>query len=569
MDLRSLALFRILFGCYLLYDIYSRTSLGKYDIAWYTSIPDERSFQADYDTRHHAPIHKLWFYRGTYDYQVAAFVVTAIITAFFTIGLGFDNIIAKGVLYIVTCSYHHRNHHADGSDDFNRHFLWWFLFLPITKVWSVDAYLAKKRKRNEQKATKNGTLTTKDDDDASMEDDNMCVSGLPCLGLLLQIVLMYIGAVVHRMDHFTPKYTGLWLSEWMPPQLSAVHWAISGTFGSRDNIIADLIRTTPLVSRTMSAMAMIGETFCPLGCLLHYQYRHIYALLLFQLHFGLFLTLNLPHWCFIGMLHQVVWIPTHVWDRLLSSQPPETATDRAAIHKKTDGYTPTNQQENGSSESSANGVKNEAKVRSGPTKLRPSNVVVGLLQELWFIYMIYSWVGFHGWIANKIDRGDIAEGLRLNQYWAMFSAVAHTARIDSVSGVFWLEPPEFDENGTIVVDPVEDGRVDLFYYLKTGEFKEADPIDFIPTNMSARFPAQRWEKGFEAMGGLPERRERFCRTMCIFVNEDRHRMGLERNISAVEFRTQNLQIMPPGSSQRYANRKVGVDAVTTIDCSKV
>ena len=44
LDLRSLALFRILFGLCQLGDIYGRLCTGKYDLAWYTSEPEDRSY---------------------------------------------------------------------------------------------------------------------------------------------------------------------------------------------------------------------------------------------------------------------------------------------------------------------------------------------------------------------------------------------------------------------------------------------------------------------------------------------------------------------------------------------
>ena len=139
LDLRSLAAFRILLGAYLLYDIYARLSLGRYDLAWYTSEPDERSFLAPTDTPHKAPLHQYWFYRGSAQVQVGLFGLSTVLAFWFTLGYRCNGAL-KILLWVTQVAQHSRNMEVtDGSDAYIRHLLFWSCFLPLAQVWSVDA----------------------------------------------------------------------------------------------------------------------------------------------------------------------------------------------------------------------------------------------------------------------------------------------------------------------------------------------------------------------------------------------------------------------------------------------
>ena len=150
LDLRSLALFRILLGASLLLDLYIRLSLGKYDLAWYTSVPAQRSYLHVDDTPHKAPLHQYWFYRGSATFQTVAFGVSGLLATLFLLGWGQQQAggILKLLLWLVIVSQGNRNmESADGSDSYIRHLLLWSCFLPLADVWSVDAYLQQGRRR--------------------------------------------------------------------------------------------------------------------------------------------------------------------------------------------------------------------------------------------------------------------------------------------------------------------------------------------------------------------------------------------------------------------------------------
>lgn len=58
-----------------------------------------------------------------------------------------------------------------------------------------------------------------------------------------------------------------------------------------------------------------------------------------MLHLGIGLILAIPHFYYLGALIHVIWMPTHVWDRLLGKSKAATipVKDEVARYKKTDG----------------------------------------------------------------------------------------------------------------------------------------------------------------------------------------------------------------------------------------
>lgn len=115
MDLRSLAVFRIGFGLLQLTDIYGRLSAGKYDLAWYTSYPPERSYyDPDMPTQvFEGPLGNTpFFQRGSIPQEVCFFVAYAVLLIMLTIGfkgrwvmplvwLFTNGLISKGTMLVV------------------------------------------------------------------------------------------------------------------------------------------------------------------------------------------------------------------------------------------------------------------------------------------------------------------------------------------------------------------------------------------------------------------------------------------------------------------------------------
>lgn len=155
--------------------------------------------------------------------------------------------------------------------------------------------------------------------------------------------------------------------------------------------------------------------------------------------------------------------------------------------------------------------------------------------------MIYNWAGNREWI-EKHDNGDIGEGLRLSQYWVMY------ARVSPVTATSQL------------IGRTSDSRqIDLYHYIKTkGEEVEALPENTIVQDMTDRFPSPRWERAISQWSNAHNRRDgaraqQLCRALCNLLNED----ALSPKFLSVEFRSNSLHILPPGSKFRFAEQLGG------------
>jgi hypothetical protein len=592
-------------GLYLLYDIYARTSLGQYDLFWYTSGNKYKynnnnkqahvSFLQSTDTPHKAPLHQYWFYRGSPQWQLCLFAMTALLTLQFTLGCGWwpsfrtqssssssyhSGGLRTALLLVFVTAMQNRNMHMhDGSDAFLRHLLLWSCFLPVHAHWTWG--------RPQQPTQR-------------LQQNQHEVSGLACLGLTTQILRMYWGTVFHRTFDIYHSLSELLQAEWISG--TAVHYVLSGSFAVRDNIVVTTIRSSRRLSQTMTVVGMLVETIAPAVCWMGgtttTTMRLWGAIILALLHVGLLVCLRLPNWQWLGLLTQVVWLPGAFWDRvgsttrikrlLLSSSSSLATTTTTAtktrqqhVYKKTDGDAPTTPVTKDDTSASSTAVQKDdtSATVSTRTIITTSNhhhqqhPVSRFLQLFFLIYMIYNFCGNRGWIP-KHDHGDIGEGLRLSQYWVMFNRVGDTCNNKLLTGVL---NDHFESSSSTS----NTRRVDLFQFIQSKRLVPQVPDDFVIQDMSSRYPSARWERALynwdaaTASGGATQhdhaRVERFCQALCVLVNKDLRRWGqlpqsqLQQLVS-VEMRVQHLKILPPGSPTRYASKRHRPDTVTLVVC---
>ena len=505
-DLRSLALFRFLIGLYVIYDVISRLKHGHLSIMWYTSSPG--SFLHPHDSPHGNPIHKLWFHRGDVLFQASLFLVTTLSAFAFAVGLK-CNVLLKVILWLSVVAMQNRNMNVhDGSDTYVRHLLLWSCQLPMAQVWSIDSII--ESKYGKAKAT------------TEAEEPGGCA----VWGLRLQIVFMYIGTVLNRT---TDEYGwSVGRSSWMPPELSAVHYSLNSSFASRDCWLGDLVRTAFPLSQIMTLSAMVVEGLAPIACMLFGSYAHIPAFLLFSLHLGLLILMNLPNWQFAGMLATTIWIPSNVWDGLQRQlalrfprtiSPPRTAISFEATKKNDD---PMNHP-----------------AETSPLHRRGRRPYV---TYFFLTYMIYNFCGERNWIA-KHDGGDIGEFLRFSQYWVMFGTVPAT----SVH--------------TILVGGIDGQEVDVWEWIQNGKVKTMNlevRQSQIWSNMTHVYPSPRWERIFDQWGGRRDTR--------------RGRYFLTQLCNASPFQEltliwQHLVVMPPNSNTRFQGSSLP-NTVVHVDCDQ-
>jgi len=363
------------------------------------------------------------------------------------------------------------------------------------------------------------------------------VSEPACLGLTLQIALMYLGTVLNRTsDRFA--YHNLNKCQWLPPKLDAVYYALSGSFASRKWYLTDLIRSTSFLSKFTTLAAMAIEFGCPILCLLLYRKRHVPGSLLCLLHAGLLATVNLPNWQFLGMIGCVTWIPPSAWDALQTYLPPTFRVIVDDHGKKVDDH-------------DGEVIKTDS---PKPTKARTVSRAVAFF---FLSYMVYNWCGERGWIA-KHDGGDIGEFLRFSQYWVMYGQVS-TMSVNTII--------------TARLETEEGRHVDVLGALRSGgwgdemnDWEYSQLREEMAENMTARYPSPRWERALYQWGDRRDvpRARRLCAQLCRIGNEKRVRLGLEQ-CSHVELVWQHLGILPIDSNARFRKGFVD-DTVVRVDC---
>ena len=305
-DSRSLAIFRVLLGSYLIYDIISRLQHGKFSLLWYTSTADGSYLDAD-DTPHRSPIHRIWFYRGSASLQIILFCITFFLGLSFTLGFK-CNRLTKTLLWLnVTAMQCRCMPVHDGSDTYFRHLLLWCTFIPVEKVWSIDSMIQNENKGRE---TKSDLQRCKD-----IHIENRSYT-LPIFGVKLQIVLMYLGTVMHRSLDLYGFSMKIFQCKWLPPQLTAVHYALGGSFATRDVALGDFVRSNIYISKFMTLTAIIIEGVAPIMCLVLKKRAYIPQILLVKLHFGLLLLMNLPNWQLVAMAATSIFTPSSMIDKM-------------------------------------------------------------------------------------------------------------------------------------------------------------------------------------------------------------------------------------------------------------
>lgn len=508
-DLRSLASFRILAGCYLMYDVISRLQHGRFSLLWYTST--NNSFLQAHDTPHQSPVHKIWFYRGSESFQIFLFTVTFLLALSFTLGYK-CNVFSKTFLWLNVVAMQCRCMPPhDGSDTFFRHMLLWCIQLPVSEVWSLDQYLHRHISRNY----------------------TIC-NQVAVWGIRLQIVFMYLGTVMNRTVDRYGYSLAIFQSKWLPPQLTAVHYALSGSLATRECWLGNFVRSNLMLSKFMTITSMLTEGVSPLLCLCVGHKTCIPAFSIFMLHFGLLVLMNLPNWQIVGMISCIIWVPSQIWDQLQvklarrfpywMAMPPPTSP--ISLNKK----------DMLDMNTSKPGVElNKVKER----RRKP------YLTYFLFIYMVLDFAGNRHWIG-KIDNGDIGEFLRFSQYWVMFNG-----------------PPLTTSQVMLLGHRADTRDINVWEWIKSGKIQTIDAASFEKdepwTNFTHVYPSPRVERSLSEWYYSKDRQSRsehFLKSLCALAPFDGFKMII-----------QILNIMPPDSGTRYQRLKS--DIVTEIMCSKV
>jgi len=540
-DVRSLALFRILFGALQLFDVYHRLQNGRYDLAWYTSYPLERSYN-DPDVKYYDGFLSdlFLFRRGTVMDEIVFFSVYTILTFFLMVGYKCNSRWLLPALWLLYHALIGKNYAGSfGSDQLSGQLYTWLLFLPLSEVWSVDAYLRRRK----------GIPR-----DLCYSDDQ--VKSVACMGLILQIVIMYLGCFfVRTFDTFS--IFELHKSDWFWPDFPLVHYCANGS-GTYNTWITKIIRENVSLNRFMTFCGFWIETILPPLCfLLNQRCAHWFAIHIFLLHAGIGMILAIPHFYFLGMLIHCIWIPTHVWNsRLGSSEYTALKVDGEMAHyKKTDGDDfPTVKEEALDDEKEASKSSIIDTMKQAVSVCRHSFSFA--LQCLCFFLLVISFCDEHelipGWTESASEWG--WKYLYFEADWAMWSPGA--ARVSPFTVIVAHRYDETEEDAQ---------NFNLYKFLRTGEEVPFEGFtDDVLANLTYLYPSTRWEN---ALGddyalyladGPTDMSDNLLAALCTFINEDMEKLGREA-VDAVEIKVHLRGISPPGSKTRYEEEVDGFD----------
>jgi hypothetical protein len=297
-DSRSLALFRVAMGALLLVDLAIRaTDLN----AMYT---DHGMFPRGL-IRHHFTSSWNWsfhFASGSWADQAVLFGVAAALAL--ALLVGFQTRLAVIGSWLMLVSLHHRVPPINsGADNLLRMLLFWAMFLPLGRAWSLDRWLEKRRGR------------------AAIRSDETQVLSVASAAILLQMALMYLFSGIFKFN-----------TDWLSGE------AIAGT-------LAHDFYGTPLGERLLQFPRLLaGLTWltlaleCGSPVLLFFpkytaRFRLGVVAALAAMHIGIWLLMMVDLFSPVALAGLTLFLPAEFWNsRLFArfSRPHEGAKDEAA-----------------------------------------------------------------------------------------------------------------------------------------------------------------------------------------------------------------------------------------------
>ncbi len=443
LDLRSLALFRIGLGLILLVDLWIRAGdLRAFYTDWGTY---PRYLMSDVGWSFHAACGEFWW---------PAVLMIAASALALALLLGFFTRVAIIGCWLLLLSIQMRNTSIlQGGDILLRLLVFWGIFLPLGKRWSIDRAWTRRERRSEIPNLPHDTPAT------------ICSIATACL--ILQICFMYWFGVVLKSDPMwrvdgTAVYVALSLEQFTTP-------------------LGKVLLDYPALLRRMTFATLYLEAVGP--CLLFvpvftHQIRTlvVFAFLLFHL-FGLNLTMELGLFPYICGIAWIALLPGEYWSSAASMKRRLSPIRILSLSKKKSEST---QPASAARRQIAVSDSREAPTSSTwlPTvsqgwrwkRVRDAFLVLLLLYAFLWNLRTIDFKRFEKIFPRSLNF--VGETLGLGQYWIMFA------------------PYPMKETGWYVIEgTLRDGtKVDLMA-------ADGRPPSFEePELISATFPNQRWRK---------------------------------------------------------------------------
>jgi hypothetical protein len=276
-DLRSLAVFRIVLGLVMLQDLLGRWSEVELHYSDRGLLSREQVLDALNVWRW-----SLYFVNGTTEFGYLMFAIT-MVTCLAVI-VGYRTRLAMVVLWILLVSLQVRNSLVlSGADSFLRLLMFWAMFLPLGAVWSVDQRLAR------------GTPAPRP-----------WYVSVASAALLLQIAFVYLFTALLK--------TG---EEWRS-DFTALFYALGAK--QLTTPIGDWLHQFPDLMRVLTASTMVVEVAMPIIVFVPWKNARMRCagiVMIVGLQIGIMLTMNIGIFPWISTFCMVCFLPTVVWDRVL------------------------------------------------------------------------------------------------------------------------------------------------------------------------------------------------------------------------------------------------------------
>ncbi|MEZ5326084.1 MAG: HTTM domain-containing protein [Verrucomicrobiales bacterium] len=280
-DPRSLAFFRIAIGIVLLVDLAIRAN----DLsAMYT---DDGMFSRTLICRHYTDVWNWSFHfgGGSLAYQAILFGFSVLFAIAMVIG--FETRIATILSWLMLVSLHNRVPPIlNGSDNLHRMLLFWAMFLPIQRVWSVDAWMASRRS-SKSTPPPSGLLP---------------VSNAATAAILLQMAFIYFFSAISKTN-----------SDWLSGR--AIEGILAHDFYARSLGSSISQFNTLLAVITIGILAL--EWVAPLLLFSPWrtaQVRLGVLALLVAMHTGIEMLLEVGLFSFVSVAGLTLFLPREFWN---------------------------------------------------------------------------------------------------------------------------------------------------------------------------------------------------------------------------------------------------------------
>ena len=189
-DPRSLAIYRMALGAIIVWDILFRWPIVKEmysDQGFFTRDLCGRFFQLKFGSGWDQVFWSFYFLDGSVEWATALFSVTVILGVMLVLGIWTRWV--TPILFLLLVSLHYRNPLVLSSGDmFLRMQVFWAMFLPMGRIWSVDAWRAGRK----------------------VADHLAPVVSVASAGLILQLIAMYFFTGISKLNDVWFSGDAMW-----------------------------------------------------------------------------------------------------------------------------------------------------------------------------------------------------------------------------------------------------------------------------------------------------------------------------------------------------------------------